>query len=164
MKRAPRPEKPPVAGVVLAVCVSAKKGTVKHAVAWIRLRKGHGVEGDAHAGPGDRQVSLLDDEKIGLMRAKGLALKPGAFGENVVTKGIDLAAVAPGSVVRIGRSVTILVTIIGKTCHTRCAIFYKTGECIMPVYGVFGRVLRGGTLKKGDKVKVIPPGTCAPCR
>lgn len=159
MKRTPRPEIPSIPGSVLAVCVSARKGTVKHAVASIRLRKGHGVAGDAHAGPGDRQVSLLDDEKIGFMRAKGLVLKPGAFGENVVAKGVELASAAPGAVIRIGRSVSILVTIIGKTCHTRCAIFYKTGECIMPVYGVFGRVLRGGTVKKGDKVKVIPPGT-----
>lgn len=144
----------PKAGAVIAVCVSVRKGTVKHAVPSIRLRKGHGAVGDAHAGPGDRQVSLLEDEKIDLMRAKGLTLKPGAFGENVVTKGVDLAAAGPGAVIRIGRSISILITIIGKTCHTRCAIFYRTGECIMPVYGVFGRVLRGGVVKKGDRVSI----------
>ena len=154
MKTAEKSGAQPAAGTVLAVCLSAKKGTVKHAVPSIRLRKGHGADGDAHAGPGDRQVSLLADEKIDLMRARGLALKPGAFGENVVTRGVDPSAIPPGTVLRIGRTVSVLITIIGKTCHTRCAIFYRTGTCIMPVYGVFGRVLRGGVVKRGDPVRI----------
>ncbi|MBI5527657.1 MAG: MOSC domain-containing protein [Deltaproteobacteria bacterium] len=149
------------AGAVLAVCTSRKKGTVKHRVAAILLRKDHGVFGDAHAGPGDRQVSLLEDEKIELMRQKGLALKPGAFGENVVTSGIGLSSVKLGTVIRIGKRVELQVTVIGKECHTRCAIFYRTGECIMPVFGVFTRVLRGGAVRKGDRVALLVRGTRA---
>jgi MOSC domain-containing protein YiiM len=144
-----------LAGTVLTVCVSDRKGTVKHAVTLIRLRKGHGAVGDAHAGPGDRQVSLLEDEKVDLMRAKGLALAPGAFGENIITRGIGLSSFKPGTVIRIGSRVVIEVTIIGKECHTRCAIYYRTGTCIMPIYGVFARVLRGGTVKKGDPIKLM---------
>ena len=36
--------------VILAVCVSEKKGQQKHPVPEIRLLPGHGVVGDAHAG------------------------------------------------------------------------------------------------------------------
>jgi MOSC domain-containing protein YiiM len=143
------------AGTVLAVCTSKKKGAVKHRVTAIRLRKDHGVIGDAHAGPGDRQVSLLEDEKIDLMRRKGLALKPGAFGENMITVGIGISSLLPGARIRIGGRVELLITVIGKECHTRCAIFYRTGECIMPVYGVFARVLRGGSIKPGDGIKIV---------
>ena len=51
-------------GKVLAVCISEKKGTVKHPVPEIDLRVGHGIEGDAHAGDWHRQVSLLAAESI----------------------------------------------------------------------------------------------------
>jgi MOSC domain-containing protein YiiM len=155
MKRTEKQQGPSPAGTVLTVCLSDKKGTVKHAVASLRLRMGHGAVGDAHAGPGDRQVSLLEDEKVDLMRAKGLALKPGAFGENVITRGVELSSFKPGTLVRIGPRILLEITIIGKECHTRCAIYYRTGTCIMPIYGVFAKVLRGGTVKKGDPVKVI---------
>ena len=44
---------------ILAVCISEKKGTQKHEVPEIRLKVGHGIVGDAHAGNWHRQVSLL---------------------------------------------------------------------------------------------------------
>jgi len=142
-------------GVVLAVCISDKKGTVKDEVESIRLRADYGVEGDAHAGGKDRQVSLLAEEMIDIMRAKGLALKPGAFGENIVTKNLDLDAVPVGSTLKIGGDVELLITKHGKECHTRCAIYYKTGDCIMPVHGVFANVVKGGSVKKGDLVEMM---------
>ena len=36
------------------------------------------------------------------------------------------------------------VTQVGKTCHTRCAIYVRAGDCIMPRLGLFARVVRGG--------------------
>lgn len=49
---------------VLAVCISERKGTMKHPVSEVLLRAGHGIEGDAHAGPWHRQVSLLATESV----------------------------------------------------------------------------------------------------
>jgi MOSC domain-containing protein YiiM len=142
-------------GKVLAVCISIKKGTVKDQVDEIRLVPDHGVLGDAHAGPGDRQVSLLAEEKIEIMRQKGLDLAPGAFGENIVVSGIDLENVRPGAFLRIGPEVNLEITRIGKECHTRCAIYYKTGDCIMPTYGIFMKVIFGGTVRKDDIVTLV---------
>ena len=48
--------------VICAVCISEKKGEQKHPVEEIRLKPGHGIVGDAHAGPWHRQVSLLGRE------------------------------------------------------------------------------------------------------
>jgi MOSC domain-containing protein YiiM len=46
------------------------------------------------------------------------------------------------------------VTQIGKECHTRCAIYYQAGDCVMPKEGIFVRVLIGGVVKEGDRIAV----------
>jgi len=138
-------------GTVRFVCTSKKKGMVKRPVERIRLLADHGVEGDAHAGPGHRQVSLLLEQDIDDQRALGLELEPGAFGENLVVAGLDLARVGIGSVLTIGEAV-VEITQIGKVCHDRCAIYYRTGDCIMPRLGVFGRVVAGGEVAEGTAV------------
>ena len=71
---------------VVAVCISERKGTMKHPVPEIRLREGHGIEGDAHAGDWHRQVSLLANESVDKMRGDKFPDIPiGAFAENILT-------------------------------------------------------------------------------
>jgi molybdopterin adenylyltransferase len=142
-------------GRVLHVCTSPKKGQ-KTAQESISLVRGHGVEGDAHVGTWHRQVSLLAEEQIDLMRAKGLELEPGAFGENIVTSGLDPSELELGRRFRAGSQTVLQVTQIGKECHTRCEIFYKAGDCIMPRFGVFARVCRGGALRPDDALRTDP--------
>jgi molybdenum cofactor synthesis domain-containing protein len=141
-------------GKLLHVCISAKKGIAKHEVSSISVLVEHGVDGDAHAGDWHRQISLLAHADIEFMRAKGLALKPGAFGENLVIDGVDCDELGVGSQLRIG-PVLLELTQIGKVCHTRCAIYYTTGDCIMPRTGLFARVLEGGTLQAGTPVQLV---------
>jgi molybdenum cofactor synthesis domain-containing protein len=143
-------------GGIAAVCVSERTGTPKRAVPTVELRAGHGIVGDAHAGSWHRQLSLLAAEEIDRMRALGLELEHGAFGENVVTTGIDLAALAIGRRVRLGARAVVQVTQHGKECHTRCAIYHQTGDCIMPTHGLFARVLRGGSLAAGARLTTDP--------
>jgi molybdenum cofactor synthesis domain-containing protein len=88
------------------------------------------------------------------MRAKGLNLKPGAFGENLVIDGLDCDKLGVGSQLRIG-PVLLELTQIGKVCHTRCAIYYTAGDCIMPRTGLFARVLEGGELHAGLPVQLV---------
>jgi molybdenum cofactor synthesis domain-containing protein len=142
------------AGKLLHICVSANKGIAKHEVPSANLLVEHGVEGDAHAGDWHRQVSLLAHASIESMRAKGLTLEPGAFGENLVIDGIDADELGVGSRLKIG-DVLLELTQIGKVCHTRCAIYYSTGDCIMPRTGLFARVLEGGRLVPGAAVEVV---------
>lgn len=139
---------------VVAVCVSDQKGTPKRAVSEIELVAGVGVKGDAHAGAGHRQVSLLDLAAIEEMRSKGLKLDFGAFGENVVTEGLDVDDLGIGSELAIGTA-RVAITQIGKTCHAPCAIFRAVGHCIMPERGVFCEVIEGGLIRPGDAVTVV---------
>jgi len=140
------------AGSVIAVCASKRKGTPKTDVGSGILEVGFGLAGDAHGGDWHRQVSLLSSEEIGSMAAKGLEVKPGSFAENLTTQGFDLGSVKPGDRLRVGETAVLEVTQIGKECHTRCAIYHKIGECIMPEKGVFARVIEGGPVKSGDSI------------
>ena len=142
-------------GKILAVCVSKEKGTQKKNVGSGEVKANHGLEGDAHSGPWHRQVSLLANESIEKMRKLGLELGYGDFGENIVTQGIDLLTLGVGSQLRLGDSVIGEITQIGKVCHDRCAIYYKTGDCIMPREGIFIQILTGGKISVGDTVEVI---------
>ena len=141
-------------GRVIAVCISEKKGTQKKEVPSIRLIPGHGIEGDAHAGKWHRQVSLLALEKIEAFRASGAEVDFGAFGENMIIEGFDLRTLPVGTRFRTGEALLEL-TQIGKECHTHCAIYHQTGDCIMPREGVFTIVLEGGEVKAGDDIEMI---------
>jgi molybdopterin adenylyltransferase len=136
---------------VKAVCVSKDKGK-KAAVGQINLIKDLGVEGDFHAKGGERQVSLLACESIHKMEEKGLKLKNGAFGENIITEGLDLLSQKIGQRFKIGEA-EIKITKIGKECKERCAIYYQTGDCIMPREGIFAKVVTGGKVSPGDRLE-----------
>ena len=51
-------------GKIVSINVSDRKGVQKSPVSAAILREGHGVVGDVHAGPGEKQVSLLAFESI----------------------------------------------------------------------------------------------------
>lgn len=129
--------------------ISKEKGQPKEPAGEAVLLEQYGIEGDAHAGDWHRQVSLLAEEDIDLMREKLETLRPGDFAENITTRGIDLAALPIGTKLYIG-DVCLEVTQIGKECHSGCSILEQTGECIMPKRGIFARVLKGGTIKDED--------------
>jgi MOSC domain-containing protein YiiM len=145
-------ESPSKCGRVAAICISKKKGVPKSEIPSAQIIEGYGVEADAHGGDWHRQVSLLSIEQIETMRQKGLVVQPGSFAENITTVDFDLDSIRVGDFLKIGKSVLLEVTQIGKECHTRCAIYHKLGECIMPERGVFARVKRGGTIARGDEV------------
>lgn len=138
---------------VLAVCISEKKGTVKHPVPEIQLKIDHGIVGDAHAGNWHRQVSLLADESVELMRQRFPDIPTGAFAENILTQGIALSKLPIGTKLRVGQ-VLLQVTQIGKECHADCAIRRQVGDCVMPREGIFTKVLEEGSIRPGDEITI----------
>jgi molybdopterin adenylyltransferase len=135
--------------------LSQRKGIPKTAATAARLRRDHGLEGDAHAGAGHRQVSILGLPHIeGFKRTSGLALAPGAFAENLVVSGLDLDGLGLGSRLRLGDHAVVTITQLGKQCHSRCAIYHQTGDCIMPRVGLFARVVEDGDIAVGAAAEV----------
>ena len=142
---------------IVAVCTSKKKGERKTDVGQAELQEDFGLVGDAHGGEWHRQVSLLAIESIDKMRAAGLDVGPGDFAENLTTQGVNLYVLPVGTRLRVGDSVLLEMTQIGKECHDRCAIYHQAGDCVMPREGVFATVVSGGLVKSGDRLKVLGP-------
>jgi len=134
---------------VISINISAKKGVRKVPVKQARLVAGVGIDGDAHAAAGNRQVSLLRAEDI-----ESAGLNSGDFAENITTAGIDLSKLKIGTIIKIGDA-ELKISQIGKECHTRCEIYKNVGDCIMPKKGVFAEVLSGGNVSAGDEIVII---------
>lgn len=141
-------------GMIKAISISNRKGVRKENIASTKLLPGFGLDGDAHGGKWHRQVSFLAEESIETMRNKGLDVVAGNFAENITTEGVDLASLAVGTHITIGES-ELIISQLGKICHTRCAIYHQAGDCVMPREGIFAVVEKGGEIKVGDKLAVL---------
>jgi MOSC domain-containing protein YiiM len=97
----------------------------------IVLVKGHGVEGDAHAGtyvrhrylartraqlPNLRQVHLLPFELLESLRKVGFDLQPGDLGENVATSGLTLEKMPLGTILQLGSEASVELTGLRTPC------------------------------------------------
>lgn len=138
---------------IKAISISDRKGTRKINQEETRLIADFGLENDAHGGRWHRQVSFLAEESIATMRARGLDVVAGNFAENITTEGLDLTALEVGRHLTIGAA-ELVISQLGKICHTRCAIYHQAGDCVMPREGIFAVILRGGTIRVGDGIKV----------
>lgn len=143
-------------GNILAINISEKKGIQKKEVNEAVFQENYGIVGDAHAGPGKRQVSLLANESIDKIRDRiqsGLCF--GRFAENITTSGISLSSLSIGTRLKLGEDTILEITQIGKECHNDCEIKRIAGECVMPKEGVFGIVIKGGKVVKGDLIELL---------
>ena len=154
-KETNREPRNPQPATVVSVNISERKTVRKKAVEACNVLENRGLEGDAHAGDWHRQVSLLAEESIDKMRKMGLKVGPGDFAENITTRGIDLVSLPIGTRMTVGADVLLEVSQIGKECHTRCAIYYQAGDCVMPREGIFAKVLKGGEVKVGDEIRTV---------
>lgn len=148
-----------VTGQVLAVNVSGKRGEIKHNINEAFIKENYGLETDAHSGDWHRQVSLLSLSSFDKMRKMGaIGLDYGVFAENITVGGLDVATLPLQSKIKVGEAI-LEVTQIGKECHNQgCAIKKQVGSCVMPIEGIFTRVLSSGWVKVGDQVEVLERG------
>lgn len=140
---------------VEALCTSTGKGERKSPAERAVFLVDHGMEGDAHAGPWHRQVSILSRDDIQEVKRKLPDIAYGDFAENIVISGLDLSGLGLGSRIRLGKDVILSITQIGKVCHAPCRIYELTGDCIMPRLGLFARVQEGAEVRRGDKAEVV---------
>ncbi|APV43771.1 MOSC domain-containing protein YiiM [Dehalogenimonas formicexedens] len=149
-------------GKILSVCFSTKRGTKKKDAASGYLAEDFGLVGDAHAeAHSHRQLSLLDISSVDKMRAQGLDLTFGDFAENITTEGLSLYTLPLGTHLVTSRGVELEITQIGKECHHHCQIYRQVGMCVMPLEGVFARILKAGEVHAGDTIKVVVPESAA---
>jgi MOSC domain-containing protein YiiM len=170
-----------VTAEVAAVSLGAAHTFSKANVARIRLLAGIGVEGDAHAGatvrhrsrvakdpsqPNLRQVHLLHFELFAELEGRGFAVGPGAMGENVTTRGLDLLALPAGTRLLLGETAVVELTGLRNPCAQldglqpglMAAVLGRgpAGELTRKA-GVMAIVLADGEVCPGDRIAVEPP-------
>lgn len=137
-------------GKIKAICISPKKGK-KFSVKEANIIENWGIEGDWHSKKNsDRQVSFLSTEAIKEVVEKGITIKDGDFGENIVLDEMEIVNIKIGNIIKLGDTVEVEVKKIGKECVEPCIIQKTVGMCVMPTCGIFGRVLKGGKIKIDD--------------
>ena len=147
-----------VTGSVVAVCTRAERTREmrKPPVGAITLRRDLGVVGDAHAGPGDRQVALVPAEVLEALRAEGFPLAEGDLGENLVLRGLPEEAYRPGARIRLGEhSAVIEVTQPRKPCRELNDIAPGLLRAAVGRCGFFARVLEDGQASAGDPARFL---------
>ena len=140
---------------IASIAISRKKGTTKKCIETADLIENHGIKDDAHAGDWHRQLSFLASESIENASSEEFKLNFGDFAENIATTGIDWKNQPIGQVFKLGEKALVEITQIGKECHKKCAIYYRTGDCIMPKEGVFAKILKGGIIKVEDDIECV---------
>jgi MOSC domain-containing protein YiiM len=138
--------------ILLQRCVAKNEPMVVEPL--LRLVEGIGIQGDRHARPGSaRQVLLMAEENCDLF---GLA--PGEVRENIVTRGIDVQALAAGTRLEIG-SAALEVTRDCEPCAFIDSLRSGLRARIAGRRGMLARVVGSGEIRVGDGVRVPPsPG------
>lgn len=137
-------------GKVLAINVGKVRGTEKTSVDSIKIIEGWGLDGDAHGGDWDRQVSIFPIEAMEKVPPdkKSEVLK-GGFSENIVISGIFLEDLAVNKIIKIGEA-QIKIIYIGKDELKNDGRNY-----IVSREGRFGRVDSGGKVNVGDNAELV---------
>jgi MOSC domain-containing protein YiiM len=173
--------------VVVAVSRGSQHGLAKRPTEAIRLLAGLGVDGDAHLGrtvqhrsrvardptqPNLRQVHLIHTELHDELRAAGFDVEPGAMGENVTTRGVDLLALPAGARLALGGRAIVELTGLRNPCRQldglrpglMAASLDRDAEGrLVRKAGVMAVVVAGGEVRAGDPIAVeLPAGPHAP--
>ena len=166
---------------VQALHASPVHGFSKQTVDRVTLAEGVGVLGDAHAGatvqhrsrvardpsaPNLRQVHLMHAELFDELAVAGFRVVPGALGENITTRGIDLLALPRGTRLLFGAQAEIELTGQRNPCQQihafqpglMAAVLGRDEHgCLVRKAGVMAIVTRGGEVATGDTITVVCP-------
>lgn len=136
-------------GNVLSIHVSNVRGITKDDVEVVKVIEGWGLEGDAHGGNWDRQVSVFPIEALGKVpMEKWAEIGEDGYTENFTISGLLLEELPAGCLLKIGEAEI-------KICHIGKEKFKEFGRAyIVSREGRFGKVIRGGIVRVGDLVEV----------
>ncbi|MFI6373545.1 MOSC domain-containing protein [Streptomyces sp. NPDC050546] len=147
----------------------------------ITLLAGLGVEGDIHAGvtvkhrsriaqdptqPNLRQVHLIHEELFAEVADAGFEVAPGALGENITTRGVDLLGLPAGTLLHIGETAVVEVTGLRNPCVQidafqdgllKQVVGRDEAGRIVHKAGIMSVVREGGVVRPGDAVEVRLP-------
>ncbi|MFY0528504.1 MOSC domain-containing protein [Archangium gephyra] len=140
-------------GTIRALLLAQERGTPMKRVPEAQALEGRGFVGDRHGKKkpnGKRQLLLLDEASHGALR-----LGPGELKENVVISGVPLESLPPGQRLALGTEVVVELT---EPCVPCSKLERLRPGLLKESWGQRGqlaRVLRGGTVREGDGVRLL---------
>jgi MOSC domain-containing protein YiiM len=171
---------PELEGSVVAVSADRRHNFSKHRRDEILLVQGHGIEGDAHAGPlaqhrylarrqphlsNLRQIHLIPSELLEFLRTLGYDVSPGEMGENITTVALELEQLPLGTILRLGPSAAVALTGLRTPCVLIDRFRAGLKRHVVPTdksgprfrCGVLGVIEAGGRVAAGDPARVTLP-------
>ena len=117
-----------------------------------------GIEGDAHDHEKHdtplQAICLLNGEILDDLRAEGFEVGPGATGENLTVRGLDVEALEPGDRLRLSGGVQLEYTKKRKPCYVLDAIHEDLQDAIRGRCGGYAKVIEGGTVRPGETIEL----------
>ncbi len=143
-------------GKLAGVYVGSQKGEGKTPVESAELIVDHGLRGDSHAGRDpNRQVSLFAAETLRELQNEGFEVSAGSLSANLFTENIELNTLKSGTALRIGNALVEIVE-ARKPCRLITKIDNRLPKRLYGQCGQLGRIVKGGTVRAGDEIEVIP--------
>jgi len=112
-----------------------------------RAISNHGLEGCAHARPGQREILIVDSETLDAVN-----LAPGIIRENITTVGLNVNGLEVGRRLRVG-GVCLEVTGICTPCDQLERVRPGLRRELWGRRGMLCRVVEGGTIRQGDVIE-----------
>lgn len=135
-------------GSVTALASRPTRGLPPLAAGSLRLLAGIGIDGDLHADAlSPRQLLLASSEVYA-----DLGLPPHALRENLLFD-FDTACLGPGTVLQIGEQVRLWMMFQCEACGQLDAAAPRLSQRIGNRRGILARVLTGGVIREGDRVR-----------
>jgi MOSC domain-containing protein YiiM len=147
-----------LAGSVVAVCLGPG-GIPKQPVESATVGE-LGLVGDAHRfryhGGKNRAVCLFALEDYAALARDGVhAEPPGAYGENLLTKGLDYARLSAGDRLAVGDELLLEIHDVREPCKTLKPLDARFPGLMLGRSGFLCRVLRAGTVRAGLTIRRI---------
>ncbi len=149
-------EQSSLTGEVVAIYASSTRQVTLESLDKGVFKENYGLIGDKHTSPGDRQVTIFTLEgrnSLASLNVEGLCVKK--FYENITIKDLDTSKLAIGQAFTIGTA-EFQITGLGKRCFPECNIVKKGEVCSLKHGVVFAKVIAGGEVTVGDKLKLRP--------
>ncbi|QOY92620.1 hypothetical protein IM543_13455 [Massilia sp. UMI-21] len=139
-----------ISGKLLALAVRAAGTAAPAPVAALDALAGVGLAGDRHADPrSPRQVLLA-----GAAVYRELGLAPHALRENLLVD-LDTASLRSGTLLRIGSEAVLRISFQCESCGALDLRRPGLARAIGARRGVLARVVAGGLIRRGDRVRVL---------
>lgn len=142
-------------GIIYAISISPERRQLKKEVSEALILINHGIKNDGHGSDWSCQITCLNWASVlKSNKENNMEMGPGDFSENILIAGLNFSNLLVGSQFRLGESVVLEVAQIGEKDHPS-VVTQTFGVNLLPSEGLFCKVIKSGTIKKGDLVEMI---------